>query len=160
MQGTEDAMAAGIDVADFVPVFPGRFDDAGGGSIDDRGHPAGLGIKGIWDAVHFVRGSVNSVTCRYCRNQPLPDLSFVGVPMRESQAVPGLGITATSHNPVVPAAGRWRMNRRIAWKITKRVHSGRADSRFGTDCSGSKGHSGRDWGPGLFWCRNGRLRRR
>ena len=47
-QRADDAVAAGIDLADPVAVLAGRFDQAAGGGIDDGGYPAGLCIEGIF----------------------------------------------------------------------------------------------------------------
>ena len=37
-----------IDLADLVLVLARGFDDTAGGSIDDGGHPAGLGVEGVF----------------------------------------------------------------------------------------------------------------
>ena len=47
-QRTYDAVAPGVDLADPVLVFPGGFDDAAGGGIDDGGDATGLGVKGVF----------------------------------------------------------------------------------------------------------------
>ena len=46
-QRADDAVAAGIDLADLRAVLAGGLDDAAGGGIDDGGHAAGLGIKRV-----------------------------------------------------------------------------------------------------------------
>ncbi len=46
-KGADDAVAAGINLADLALVLARALDQAGGGSVDDGGNPAGLGIKGI-----------------------------------------------------------------------------------------------------------------
>ena len=48
-QRTEDAVASGIDLADFHFVLSRGFDNAAGGGVDDGGDAAGLGIEGILD---------------------------------------------------------------------------------------------------------------
>jgi len=44
----DDAVPAGINLADDIFVFPGGFDDAGSGSIDDGGDTAGLSIESVF----------------------------------------------------------------------------------------------------------------
>ena len=56
----DDAVTAGIDLADVARIAAGRFDDPGGRGIDDRGHPAGLGIKGIARTVWGLHWSTGS----------------------------------------------------------------------------------------------------
>ncbi len=48
---TDDAVPTGVDLADDIFVFPGGFDDAGGGSIDDGGDAAGLSVESILRAM-------------------------------------------------------------------------------------------------------------
>ncbi len=51
-QRADDAVAAGVDIADPVPVLPGRLDQAAGRGVDDRRHPAGLCIERILTLCH------------------------------------------------------------------------------------------------------------
>ncbi len=46
-QRADDAVPAGVDLADLVLVPARRFDDAAGGRVDDGSDAAGLGVKGI-----------------------------------------------------------------------------------------------------------------
>ncbi len=46
-QRADDAVAAGIDIADLVRVLARGLDDAAGGGVDDGGDTAGLGVKGV-----------------------------------------------------------------------------------------------------------------
>ena len=48
-QRTDDAVATGVDLADFVFVQPCGFNHAAGRGVDDRGDATGLGVK----SVHF-----------------------------------------------------------------------------------------------------------
>src|SRR5690606_8584991 len=43
----DDAVAAGVDLADAVAIGAGGLDDAGGAGVDHGGDPAGLGIEGV-----------------------------------------------------------------------------------------------------------------
>jgi hypothetical protein len=57
-QGADDAVTAGIDSADAIPVLSGGFNQSAGAGIDHRGDAAGLGIKGILAVTHgSPRGS-------------------------------------------------------------------------------------------------------
>src|SRR5678815_1570646 len=51
-QRADDAVAAGIHLAEFVFVLAGGFDHAAGGGIDHRGYAAGLGVQNV----HFCHG--------------------------------------------------------------------------------------------------------
>ena len=47
LEGADDAVASGIDLADFLRIARCGLDDAGGRGVDDGGHTAGLGVKRV-----------------------------------------------------------------------------------------------------------------
>jgi len=51
---TENAVAAGVELADPARVLADRLDDATGGRVDDGGDTAGLGIKGVARATRLL----------------------------------------------------------------------------------------------------------
>jgi hypothetical protein len=53
-QGADDAVAAGVDLADHVGMLARGFDDAAGGSVDDGGDAAGLGVERILFLGHVL----------------------------------------------------------------------------------------------------------
>lgn len=56
-QRTDDAIAASVDLADFIRMQAGGFDHAAGAGIDYGGDAAGLGVEGIFDC---HRGSLGA----------------------------------------------------------------------------------------------------
>ena len=56
-QRADDAVAAGIDPADPGAVGAGRFDDAAGRGVDDRGRSPGLGVEGVAAGAHDGAGA-------------------------------------------------------------------------------------------------------
>ena len=57
-QGANNAVTAGVHLADTVAVLPGGFDYPAGAGINDRGYPAGLGIEGVLGFAHSVMFSL------------------------------------------------------------------------------------------------------
>jgi len=47
VQGAEDTVAAGIELANLLLVVPGGFNDAAGRGVDDSGDATTLGVEGI-----------------------------------------------------------------------------------------------------------------
>jgi len=47
-QHADDAVLAGVDLADAVAVLARRLDDAAGGRVDDRGDAARLGVQKVF----------------------------------------------------------------------------------------------------------------
>ncbi len=93
-QRADDAVAAGVDLADAVLVLARRLDDAGGARVDDGGHAAGLGVEGVASG-HGIR-SVSSSARRgrrrgSTRRRPCPStLRYFGA--RGSPVAAQLGV--------------------------------------------------------------------
>jgi hypothetical protein len=86
-QRADDAIAAGVDLADDIGMLARGLDDAAGGGVDDGGDAAGLSVKGIlfpghrWTPMTLCKKSARQARAWYsfqgASESPAPDSAFL-----------------------------------------------------------------------------------